>query len=475
MILPNNGKVVIIDDKPEDVVELIAALSKEKIPFVHYKEENLSDLPESPIENVRLVFLDLELVSSSLVSSKDITGPIKTRLSKILKPNTPYALVIWSKKEGKYTKELLKDFDGEFLQYKPIFHTALPKADIIGKKDAITTIKKELEAEISKFKSFNAFLAWEGIVNESAGKLTNDITTLYPPDADWNNKTKFLLYKLAVAYSGKAVDGFPQSKKLKKALNTLTISFSENIENLIERKIDESFDGLVDNTSQSIPNFTSTINKFLMISESNDDSSQPGNIFFPEVDLQSRAKELDRYDEDGKQKILKIPEAARKTALEGHEKKMRREKQEIDEVADRLKKSSNDITFSSFTEEANKDEKIRNEILRSIIPIFINVTPLCDYAQDKVKLLRILPGVMVKSEFRQFFSTANAYSYVSEADFRLENSDRFFLFDFRFLHSEEKGSLSGRHIKYRFRQEILSDIQIKLGAHINRTGVLYVK
>ncbi len=203
MILPNNGKVVIIDDQPKDVIELISALSKEKVPFVHYKEEDLSDLPDTPIENVRLIFLDLELITDTYISVKNITSPIKTRLMRVLKPHTAYALIIWSKKENEYKQALLDDFETEFSAYKPIFHTSLPKADIIGKKGAMDKIKKELKIEISKFKSFNAFLIWESIVNESSGKLTNEIASLYPPNTEWDNKTKFLLYKLAVAYSGK--------------------------------------------------------------------------------------------------------------------------------------------------------------------------------------------------------------------------------------------------------------------------------
>jgi hypothetical protein len=474
MILPNNGTVIIIDDQPEDVKELIAALSKEKIPFVHYKEEDLSDLPETPIENVRLIFLDLELVTDSYIGSKNITAPIKTRLIKILKPQTPYALVIWSKKESEYKKAILKDFENEFSAYKPIFCTSLPKSDIIGKKGAINRIKNELETEIKRFKSFNAFLIWESIVNESAGKLTNGVTTLYPPDQNWDNKTRFLLYKLAEAYSGKAIKGFSDIKQLKNALYTLTLSFTENIENLIDQRIDDLFKDLISDKEQDVDNFTTVINKLLLISDGSDDISQPGNLFFPREESSLRHQNNEKKFVEGKEAITRIPSEKQKFAMEGLEKNYRSERQNIEEFISETNKVTNEIVVSGLHETVYKDEKLKNEILDTVIPIKLNITPLCDYAQEKAKLFRILPGVLIKSSYRNNLNLSSAYLYSSDANFRIEGIDYMFLYDFRFLYSLNKKKMNGYIVKYRLKQQLLSDIQVKLGAHVNRSGVLYI-
>lgn len=474
MILPNNGKVVIIDDQPDDVVDLISALSKEKVPFVHYKEEDLSDLPDTPIENVRLIFLDLELITDTYSSAKNITSPIKTRLIRIIKPNTAYALVIWSKVESKYKEALLADFAGEFKEYKPIFHTSLPKADILGKTNAVEIIKKELEAEMANFKSLNAFLVWESLVNESSGKLTNKIANLYPPDADWDNKTKFLLYKLAVAYSGKAVNTFDEIKQLKNALYTLTLTFTDNIENLIDKAIDEKFKNLISKTPIAIENFNTNINRLLLISESSDDTSQPGNIYPPLIELEARTQNNEAEFVNRKKGVTRIIEAKQADALKGIEKSYNGEKQAIAEAIACVKKNTNDIVVSGLLESAYSVDAIKNAVLESIVPIEINITPLCDYAQEKVKLYRILPGAWIKSEHRQHLNSSPAYLYISDADFRIEGIDYLFLFDFRFLYSQDKKGIDARLVKYRLKQQLLSDIQVKLGSHINRSGVLYV-
>lgn len=474
MILPNNGKVVIIDDQPEDVIELIAALSKEKVPFVHYKEEDLSDLPETPIENVRLIFLDLELITNTYQSPKNITSPIKSRLIRIIKPNTAYALVIWSKKENEYKKSLLEDFENDFKDYKPIFHTSLPKADILGTEGAIFKIKQELETEIAKFKSFNAFLAWESIVNESSGQLTNAIVTLYPPDEAWDDKTKYLLYKLAVAYSGKAVNGFSDVKQLQNALYTLTLSFNENIENNIGKIINDDFKGLISNKQQQIENFTPVLNKLLLISEGSHDVTQPGNLFSPRIKLENRNKKNEDTLIKQKEDISRIPKEKQSAAIESFEKNHRKEKQIIEELIAILKKTSNEISVSALKEEIQTNKQLRNEILENALPFELNITPLCDYAQEKAKLFRILPGVLIKAIYRTYLSTSTAYLYISDADFRIDGIDYLFLFDFRFLYSLEKKEMQDFVVRHRIKQQLLSDIQVKLGAHVNRSGVLFI-
>lgn len=475
MILPNNGKVVVIDDQLEDVKELICSLSKEKMPFVHYKEEDLSDLPDTPIENVRLVFLDLELVAPTYLGSdsKNITAPIKSRLKRILAPKTSYALIIWSRKENKYKTDLLKDFNTDFKDYCPIFCTSLPKADIIGKSDAIASIKEELKVEIEKFKAFNAFLIWEAIVNDAAGKLTNSITTIYPPDANWDAQTKFLLYKLALAYSGKAVHNFDSVRQLKNAFYTLTLSLSDNIDSSIDLLIDDQYKDLVSSSGKASNNFSSAINKLLLISSGSDEITQPGNIYFTLEPILDSIKENEEEHVRSEEKIKIIPTDKQQQALVGIQKAYNVRKGELNQKKAEITRMQNDIVVSSLIEDVYKKSELRQTIIADSIFIELNITPLCDYAQEKAKNYRLLPGVLIKSKHRGC-TILSAYSYISDADFNLFDADYFFLFDFRFLHSEERDAVMSRLIKFRIKQQLLSDIQSKLGSHIIRAGVNFL-
>src|SRR5438445_1477037 len=115
MILPNNGKVVIIDDVYKDVKDLMLALTKERMPFLFFQDVGGDDLPpkEKPIENIRLVFLDLDLGVGG-INEMEMIRVVQGRLVRILKKKTPYVLVIWSNHEEKLSKILLNEFEGGF-------------------------------------------------------------------------------------------------------------------------------------------------------------------------------------------------------------------------------------------------------------------------------------------------------------------------------------------------------------------------
>lgn len=138
------------------------------------------------------------------------------------------------------------------------------------------------------------------------------------------------------------------------------------------------------------------------------------------------------------------------------------------------KKMLNKITIDALNEDSKNDENLRNKILETSTLIELNVTPLCDYAQDKAILFRMLPGIIIDAAYREHFNTKSLYTYLSDADFRLNGSDSLFLFDFRYLCSIPKDELKKRVATLRLKQQLLSDIQVKLSSHINRSGVLFV-
>ena len=64
MLFPTCGKVVIVDDQVEEAKPLIKLLSKRGVPTLYFSGD-CSDLPESPLMGVRLVFCDLKFSAAS--------------------------------------------------------------------------------------------------------------------------------------------------------------------------------------------------------------------------------------------------------------------------------------------------------------------------------------------------------------------------------------------------------------------------
>src|SRR5260221_8930358 len=134
MILPGNGKVVIIDDQLTEAFPLMTLLSQEKVPFIYFQDEGGDDLPEQPLKNIRLVFLDLKLIASE--RTKDIISAIVSRLTRILsEDNGPYMMVVWSTHKSDYYADLLAEFDTKLKKYKPILIVTLPKSTYLRTED----------------------------------------------------------------------------------------------------------------------------------------------------------------------------------------------------------------------------------------------------------------------------------------------------------------------------------------------------
>jgi len=97
MILPFNGRVVVIDDREDEGIPLLKTLSKYWV-SVAYFTGKLDELPEQPFTDVRLVFLDIVLGTEG----QDEKTKLSTALSIIEKvvnkeKNGPFILIAWTK------------------------------------------------------------------------------------------------------------------------------------------------------------------------------------------------------------------------------------------------------------------------------------------------------------------------------------------------------------------------------------------
>ncbi len=203
MILPRNGKVVIFDDKYEDVQALLGALSKDSVPYHYYQDEGGEDLPTQPIKNVRLVFLDLELITGQSLPVKNIIGAIAGRLFAVIEPGTKYVLIYWSTKEDRYREVLDDAFVNGLSDYKPILTLSLNKVEALKQSDTLNFISQGIREKADDFKLFEIFTLWENLVNESAGYLINDFTDFIKSDENWDDGAKYVLYKLGTVLKNK--------------------------------------------------------------------------------------------------------------------------------------------------------------------------------------------------------------------------------------------------------------------------------
>jgi hypothetical protein len=113
----------------------------------------------------------------------------------------------------------------------------------------------------------------------------------------------------------------------------------------------------------------------------------------------------------------------------------------------------------------------KNSFLEKLKYILLEVSPSCDYAQDKWKLHRVILGVMwPENDLKKIKKTAD-YIYFSPI-FEVEGKIYKFVFDLRYLTTLSFGELKDKEPALRIRHDLLIDIQSKVAGHINRPGVI---
>jgi hypothetical protein len=419
MIFPNNGKVVVFDDQYKDIANLLSALSKERIPFVYYQDEGGADLPDEPIENIRLVFLDLELVVNN-PSPHNIISTIAGRFKKTLPKNSAYVLVYWSTKEDKYRETLEQAFENNLKDYKPILKLSLNKSEANSKENPVGFIVDALKKEIQAFSSLNSFMLWESCVNNAAGLITNSLTSIYARNADWDKNTYNLLYKLSKAQAGRdTIAALTNHEKLTTAFEIVNSTLIDTVEkkfkeNSSTAEIKEIKEGGAPMSSEEIMKLNTKLH--LTISSAFN-HFYAGNLYIQNVNALCR---------------------------------------EI--IVKNIKQSK----IASLVDDKTK-------------LVALDITPSCDYSQQK-NYTRVLYGVKLDHSFTSKDLQDGDFKYklcpVMDID-----GPSYILFDFRYLKSLSRDELKFKFKdkpKYRLRNGLLLDIQAQFSNHINRPGFISV-
>ncbi len=138
-----------------------------------------------------------------------------------------------------------------------------------------------------------------------------------------------------------------------------------------------------------------------------------------------------------------------------------------------------DIEFIKGILNENREDHL-NSIIQNSIPVFVDVTPVCDFVQKKVRMSRMIKGVLIPGSinsdeniWRRIKKNA-VFIYVSPVIHYKEENYKMVL-DFRYFTSHASDELVSGKILFRIRKEILSDIQVKLSSHVNRVGVLFIE
>jgi hypothetical protein len=515
-LIPENGSVVIIDDNSVEALPILKALSRKGIATTYYTGER-AGLPETPTQNVRLMFLDLQLIENN--DPKTISRLIVSVLQRIIPSgNGPYLLIIWSKKYHIYGSEVVAEIhnhsgiipacilnfdkndcidsiDRHLVNDQKIIgrvdellgaglleedkdkvaaaiKTALGEEKVMeyqAKDNAVEIIENFLKTELERAGCFHLFVIWENIVKRAASQMVNDISSIAEMNSHWETNVKNILKRMGIARVGKNYVNMPML--IEESLNTLNTSLLDAIEHKIK--------------DVEIPQYIDLNDPVVFACQSE------GAVF--ELITEEKNYEL-RKDGKAIGKTEKYDALVKAIAKDG---KMSKEDKE---TGNKIFQDYRSIPFRLNTKlhiELNPSQELipgniyfnlekekRKQYLKTFfkerkgadedyILIDLEVSPICDYAQQKWKRSRTLPGVLYPVIGGEEPLTGK-HSYLVEPAFIINGKEYSLLFDFHLFNAHDKIIAKARKVEYRLKRELLMDIIANLSAHVNRPGISFI-
>jgi hypothetical protein len=407
--LPITGRVAIVDDQIDQAKPLMQELSKRRIPFTYY--DGLSEhLPEEAIcNNIRVVFLDINLIDNRSHQVKELYSTVYANINRIVSENNfPYILVCWSRNEQEYN-EIKKLLEQDLPNKKSIVSIPLVKSDFFKLdgsptsdcNDKISNLFNDIEKQLSGHTTFQNLLTWENHIHNATNKaLSESLSTI---NQDWDKSADWIFTKWGTAFAGKKFNSHSNQEKVIASYRTLNHFLHETIEEEIENT-DPTVSFVVENDSDvSLAKF----NEKLLFSFVQTKSKESGRIVITPEDY-SEFKEILNY------------------AINGDDQELR----------NRLKDISDPQQIKRTRNQYYKEN--RNAIRQTWDIFKLVINPVCDFAQDKVKRSRIIPGIFIEKKYRDLVNDKTDALYISPTfHYSKKDSEYFFMLDFRYFTSEK--------------------------------------
>ena len=160
-ILPKNGKVVIIDNKREEVEQLEDLLTQNGASYIFYDYNKLRDTDIKKCSGIRLMFLDIRLEDGTS-DPKTLCTILASAIDKVVeKENGPYTIVLWTNEIS--LKEQVEEFLLERLSSDettaPSCVCALDKKDFISEPE--TKLIEKLYEQLKEQHMMSFLFEWE--------------------------------------------------------------------------------------------------------------------------------------------------------------------------------------------------------------------------------------------------------------------------------------------------------------------------
>lgn len=516
IILPESGSVVIIDEQSSEALPLIKALSKRGIPTTYYTGIEPDKFPRTPTQKIRLVFLDLKLYTAT--NEEKLGQDLVSKLQKIIAPdNGPYILIIWSKHEATYsryvidevnkaehkivpaciipfeksecleqisiadnkeeileniTKELESRFQDDELKIilDCVTNNIETNTELIfqAKSNAIDIIERNIKERLIQAGSFHLFVLWENIINQSSRKMIHEIASIVKMDKHWEGNMRSIFYQMGKARVNKSENN--DVKILRESIKTFNYSFIDSVDKAI--------------TTIDFPQNIKLDNSFLLTTE------KDGNSFSLKRNEKkySISKNYKHTGWNENEDISKIYGALKSPEKDGCEQ-LHKEYTNINPVINtklHIETSPTNELYPGNIYEINVSDFNKAKYLETYLKkisgtideykfIELEVSPICDFAQEKWEKSRRVSGLLIPLKYYDNERKSGDNFYWVNPSFQLNDIIYKMVFNQRLFKSLDLNRAKEKQPSYRIKRELLLDIIAHLSSHINRPGIMFVE
>lgn len=389
------ARVCIIDDEEKEYFPLIQALSRLRLGCVHISGERVEDLPDPPLSGLRLVFLDMQL---GLEGADDaaITAHTAQVFSKVVSSSAgPLLVVVWTKHE-----DMVELFQKRLYEHYPEYLGKLLFTRIEKPADGAdpNQLREAISLVMKNFYPAELLWRWEQLAHDAASATTEEISKLAteraaigPEDSEGAGTTKLLtglseiLLILISAEAEKTISSQTAFADLLAVLNPL---HRDRLEHAVETPDAEVAEALVNGPTIS-PRKDEKIelNTMLFVAQHFREETplRPGVLF--------GIRDMDSFQGRFRVSIGQVFGELLRVPHPPH----------WNDVTQRLKSGKLDIAQREKAEAElhalqSERDKIKSEWLVRCVPILLDISPPCDFAQRTPRLVRLLSGIMVPSD-----------------------------------------------------------------------------
>jgi len=445
---------LIIDDKPREVIGLKHILEEKGVSVSFYIPSRIEKCT-TELKNRKIIFLDLYLDPNITDLNGNISKIRKLLETKIGKSFGSYGIILWSA----HTEEIDKlqgkiNLDKEKYTL-PLFIVGLDKTHYI-KASNFSTLFDDIDNVLTNNKAATFFLEWSNSVKQAENSTVSKIYSLMPDYKTLSDDFTVILKKLALNHTGideNIVETYPLHRDAFKSFDDILhaelINCQKSETNLFSATTPDF------SKKEDLPKIYAQLNTAILIDE---------NI----VD--------------------------KKTVVSGNVYKIKnaRNKFKCSVIGDKIK----EIT-TKLEAETDKNKKVNLEsekqILENVKYIAIEITPPCDFSNNKRVKSRLVGGILIDAQMvfdnkkqkytinKQIENLGLKPEYFYKEVFPLQvkniaNYQLLFL-DFRYFGDEDEANLqntSEYEMIFRTKPKLFADILQKFSSHAARLGLFVI-